>query len=126
MVCFACNILQSQTAGEHLFMEHSLGVLNGGRYLKQPRELFPRGGSAAMIHKEGNKQFSFFLYKSQWFKWSDLQRVTITDYPINSAFNGIFENYCGPPVISQPGISFCCLATAQKSSFNAIGKKKKR
>lgn len=46
-------------------------------------------------------------------------------YQINTAFNGIFENYYGPPVISQPGISFRRLATAQKSSSNATEKKDK-
>lgn len=46
--------MQAQTTGVHLFMEYSLDVLNGGRYLKQPGERFPLG-LQVMIHEDSSK-----------------------------------------------------------------------
>lgn len=156
MICFACNILQSQTAGEHLFMEYSLGVLNGGRYLQKPRGV--EGGGVGVLQWWSIKRATSshpFLYESPW-QWCQTARTESWEerrsevpffvlfffrfffskdqtfsmsrsriYPINTAINGIFENYYGPPVISQPGISFGRLATAQKPQFRCKWKKDK-
>ncbi|XP_056868661.1 bone morphogenetic protein 6 isoform X1 [Takifugu flavidus] len=51
MVMSFVNLVQAQTTGVHLFMEYSLDVLNGGRYLKQPGERFPLG-LQVMIHED--------------------------------------------------------------------------
>lgn len=75
-------------------------------------------GDSSKRKKEQDQRCPFCFSNDQTFSMS--RSLT---YPINTPFNGLFENFYGPPVILQPGISFCRLATAQKKAVSMQLKK---